>query len=400
MKLCLMLLGIVFCSIACAQDQPPPKVDPAYELLYQAGELVKADQALDTAEATAATLTQKRMAISDKPVVQAFDLMHRWLDTPAAPTTPLDLDTPLPMLQGARALSRALVLKHYVLMADGRIPEAIETMRDGLRLAYALEDHSLIGWLVGRAINAMVARELTEHLDQLSAPDCDRLFRLAQAWAAAPDPLPTALEREREAEVAELRKSFDKDFRTLIQEGHTDSNGVMDADGVRMTAQADVFGTQSQEARKALLARVEAGIDATFRSAQLSLRTPYWEQPQPNEALDAAQPGADFGSQLTRLITPTLSVITDRYTQQQAAARLLGCHAALRRYKWENGRYPAALEQLKIGDMITDPFNGKPFDYKVSGAEYQLQSLGPLARDNNNQVVPGQHVPFTLTPGK
>jgi hypothetical protein len=43
--------------------------------------------------------------------------------------------------------------------------------------------------------------------------------------------------------------------------------------------------------------------------------------------------------------------------------RLVGCAAAIRLHKMRTGKYPASLEALQLGEMIIDPFSGKPFVY-------------------------------------
>jgi hypothetical protein len=43
----------------------------------------------------------------------------------------------------------------------------------------------------------------------------------------------------------------------------------------------------------------------------------------------------------------------------------VGCAAAIRLHKMRTGKYPASLEALQLGEMIIDPFSGKPFVYKT-----------------------------------
>src|SRR5205823_5361500 len=45
---------------------------------------------------------------------------------------------------------------------------------------------------------------IARHLDQLSAPDCERLFALCQDWLRQPSPLPGILEGERRLQKDEL----------------------------------------------------------------------------------------------------------------------------------------------------------------------------------------------------
>jgi hypothetical protein len=56
---------------------------------------------------------------------------------------------------------------------------------------------------------------------------------------------------------------------------------------------------------------------------------------------------------------------SNRETTEVTLMRLVGCTAAIRLHKLRTGKYPASLEALQLGEMIMDPFSGKPFVYKT-----------------------------------
>jgi len=56
---------------------------------------------------------------------------------------------------------------------------------------------------------------------------------------------------------------------------------------------------------------------------------------------------------------------SNRETAEVTLMRLVGCTAAIRLHKLRTGKYPASLEALQLGEMIIDPFSGKPFVYKT-----------------------------------
>ncbi|SRR5579884_556689 len=388
---------------ARAQEALPQKAEPGYEALVEAARLIKTSKVLEAATDPSATLMQKRLALEDKPVAQALDLMDAWLSRPVNPEAELDLqsDSFISAMGGVRALARALAVRQYVLLADGHVGEAIEVMRDGLRLGYAIENHSLIGWLVAQAIHQIVIRPFVEHLDQLSVRDCERLYGLVQDWLSAPDLLPDALERERQSAILLLRKATEHEgtggLEQLFQEMEEGAGGALDEDSQKMLAQ--VQGLTPQGVQE-LIATTEASINAAYRQVQLALRTPYWEQKRPLALNpDGAKPGNNLGTQLALTLRPAFEGVVDRHTSQQAMARLLGCHAAIRRYRWEHNRLPATLAELKLGDMAVDPFSGQEFLYKRGTRDYQLESIGPPAYDAGHPV-PGQRVPVTLTPDR
>ncbi|HZP84464.1 MAG TPA: hypothetical protein VFB21_22710 [Chthonomonadaceae bacterium] len=390
--------AMVVCS-ASVQEAAPPEVKPGYEELFEAGRLLKSCPALDAATEPGATLFQKRMALSDKSVVRAFDLLRAWLERGVLPpglVIDASSDGLTPALSGIRALARALYVKEYVLLADGRVREAIDVTRDGLRLAHSIQSHNLVAWLSGQAIQAIVVKGLSTHLEELSARDCDYLSQLAQDWTSSPDTLSLALERERQGTLLELRKAFADKGREGLRQLAQELQGEEDA-GPNIAAQIEALPTRAVQE---LLAQTEAQINATFRKLQIMLRTPYWERGSlalPTE--ESAEPGARLAAQFTRLLLPVFEQVLDRQTRQQAVERLLGCHAVILRYRWEHDRLPVSLAELKLGEWALDPFNGQPFVYKPSGTTYRLESIGPMARDDNSRPVSGQHVPVTLTFG-
>ena len=96
---------------------------------------------------------------------------------------------------------------------------------------------------------------------------------------------------------------------------------------------------------------------------------------------------------------PVLDQMLEARGKLQARARMVGCHAAIRNYRWEHDSLPATLDVLRLGDMAMDPFTGEAFQYKP-GADlrgYMLQSAGPPARDDKGNIKQGERTPFALT---
>jgi len=399
-----ILMGMLCCwaatdlDVAQAQNSPPAKAITGYELLAEAAQWAKSSQALEAASQPGATLTQKRRALSDKSVVEALERMHLWLDTPTSPNAAPDPtgESLVPLLTGARALGRALTVQSYVLLADGRVSEAISTLRDGLRLSYAIGNSTMTGWLSGMVIETSLAEQLVAHDDQLAERDCDRLLNLAQEWANASDPLTQVVERMHQERRALVQKFMGAaNFDRVLQEIYQDAQNV---EGTQLGAQMDRLTPQ---ARQQMLNRASSAIDTAFDQTQLALKTPFWERtPVVAQAGNGKQPEDAVLQLFLSQTMPNFDRIADRYTQIQAITRLLGCHAAIHRYRWEHDSLPPSLEELKLGVMATDPFSGKPFVYKTMGIRYTLESVGPLARDDQGQPIPNKHAPVTLSPGK
>ena len=50
-------------------------------------------------------------------------------------------------------------------------------------------------------------------------------------------------------------------------------------------------------------------------------------------------------------MTPAMGKIGDAYAREQARVRVLACHAAILRYRWEHDRLPPSLDVLKLGEL-------------------------------------------------
>ena len=79
--------------------------------------------------------------------------------------------------------------------------------------------------------------------------------------------------------------------------------------------------------------------------------------------------------------------------EEVATVRLLGCYAAIKRYHQRRGAYPPSLEALRpeLGEMIIDPFTGKPFVYRTHPKRgFQLYSVGENLNDDGGRLSADQ----------
>jgi hypothetical protein len=171
-----------------------------YEELLLAAELLQSSNLWKKAEAGRPTLSEKRLVLSDKPVIRALALIRQGLSKPVLSLREeITVSQPLPELNRLRSLARLLAMQQYVLLADGRTGEAIEVARVGMRLGQVIQQDSLVSGLVGISIGSACIRSLAAHLDQLSVRDCDLLRDVCLEWLTFPDPLPRVLHAERSA---------------------------------------------------------------------------------------------------------------------------------------------------------------------------------------------------------
>ena len=232
--------------------------------------------------------------------------------------------------------------------------DAIDTTRDTLRLAYTLQNHSLIGIMGGVALETFAVGGLNPHLDQLSLPDCQALAQLAQDWSGTQDILSFTLKREYILGMERLR----------VQVGESNPQYKEISVAVKQMYE-DMLVLQA----KPYLQRTELVLQGDIE----------------------ARRGADV---IIGTLRPVVLRAFDSYTKRLAQARMLFCHATIRRYRWENHKLPASLEELRVGDMGIDPFTDQPFKYVVQEATFTLTSAGPFERDSTGTQNRDQRKPF------
>jgi hypothetical protein len=139
---------------------PAPTGKNGYEELVMAADALGSSAQYRKAEQLAGesdlTLAMKRYVLLDPPVVRALALLKRGLAKPVSAPRPAGAAATVPPeLSHFRRLARLLAMQQYVLLADGRVPEAIGNARLGLQLGQAVKTDSLLTGLVGVAISTV-----------------------------------------------------------------------------------------------------------------------------------------------------------------------------------------------------------------------------------------------------
>lgn len=319
---------------------PKPSGQNGYEEIIRAGELAKSSKLLMDAFDSKATLTLKRQVLAEPALKQALALFRVGLEKSLRSPRETGRDPEFQAFGVYRMVARLLTVEQYVLLADGRVSQAIDSVRDGLRLGYAVQSDLIIGGLVGVAIDSTVMNSLTQHVEQFSVSDCRKVMTLARAWLNAPDPAIAAITSERQMMLGRI-----KEVLAL-------SKGAMPEDQI--------------------LALVNSRIDFAIEN----LKHPLWERKAP-PTIEGNPMIADYVNALR--IDEAFATSSKSFTKDQARMQVLGVHAAIRAYRWENNRLPDNLEELKLGKLAIDPFTGKPLTYKRTGeTTYELTSEGLL----------------------
>jgi hypothetical protein len=391
---------LALCGLLCAfqaraqQDEKTPEPPPGnvlkqivprvtghngYEELIYAGELARSSLLLREIQEKPSfgTLTEKRAALADRPVVQALALLRAGLSKPVVgPRNPNDMDENIALPEYAlfRNLARLLHIEMYVRLADGNVSGALDSLRDGLRLGYSIQSETLIAGLVGVAIDAIVVQRIAQHLAQFSERDCERLLALVKEWLNAPSPLEQVMAAEQSSMVHILNKKRGN-LQGLIELITGAGAGDDDTGNPQLTA-LDRFIRANPTGLNDLLDQTIARLNAYHTLVRENIRRPAWERKELPPQNDNTPAGELFAA-----LTPSVHQVLDRYDSERAMMHLLGVQAALHKYRWHFGKWPDTLDALRIGALALDPLTGKKLLYTRQGDTYELSSAGPFQRD-------------------
>jgi len=365
---------------------PNPTGQNGYEELVLAGERLQASKLYLQAKEKwpDLSLEQKRLVLADKPVTDALRLLRQGLAKPVmSPRTDFSFETLLPELQTFRDLGRVLAMQQYLQLADGRTSDAIATARTCLHLGQVVQTDTLISGLIGVAIGTIGIKALGAHLNQLSARDCEQLYRVALEALTAPDPQPRLLAIEHEI----TRRTLQQCVAKVKESGASGIKAILGLDDASAAA-ADAYLRTLPPAELDRLAQdMLTRLDRHEQRRQDELRKAPWQRQRLDEEF------AGDGSVAARFVAgflPAVDRVGERYTQDQAHLRMLACHCAILRYRWERDRLPQSLEELRLGELALDPFTGQPLEYLAKGRRYTLTSVGPTANPDDPRAVSGR----------
>lgn len=321
---------------------PQPTGQNGYEEIVAAGDMLAHSKAyidFEQKPSDTVTLSEKRAILADPIVHDALLLFHHGIGKSLNSPRFSQPEASYRAFALYRRLARLLFVEEYTLCADGLMNRSLDTLQEGLQFGYSVQSDSMLGGLVGIAIDSIVIKAIDNKLDLLSERDCKRLSRLARAWLEAPDPAISALTAERDTILKNMQAQF-----------------PADASFPRVQA---LTGTKLH-------------IDYYISN----LTKPYWER-KPPPPLQGDKQVAEYVGALMETLDPTLERAQSNFVRDQARMQLLGVNAAIRGYRWEHNVLPASLEVLNLGLLAHDPFTGRLLEYKVSGpTTYELNNPG------------------------
>jgi hypothetical protein len=354
---------------------PHPTNNNGYEEWVQAADLIQNNPKIAALfDQPDAPLTLKRQVIDDPDVARALQLVRLGANKPVfSPRTSLDENTLLPELSSFRQLARLLSIEQYVDFADGRVDAAIGSLRVGLAFGYRIQTDSLISGLVGVAIDSIVLKEFSRHLDQLSIYHCNDVRRIVEDFLDAENPAIhlIALEKSYALKLLDARRSDPNGLLALMKT----IGGPPAPDEDPNVATVQAYLTAHPGDANALLDDAHDRVSALYDQTLLNLRLPL-AQRKPLTIDQNNSPGAA----LFRVVTIDPQKVLDKYTRDQSQLRLLGVHVLIHRYRWDHNVLPGSLAELRAANLVHDASTGMEIVYQRDGDRYTLVSQDPAKR--------------------
>ncbi len=283
-------------------------------------------------------------------------------------------------LSNLRQLARLLVLRIRYDLATEDGMDAVKHFQVGIRFVRDVQGSGVVlDYLVGVAMEALISSPFREQIDYFSAKECRLLVNHLRGVEAEPEPLMSALRHDFEVDRRFLRTLQNDQESTPEQmemlEGLLSfaESGESEEETSKPTPEVEEIRKVMQDplSRRAFLARVLDLFEQYHQQLMDGLQRPWGAQQVPSPP----EPSGDLASFfINSVIFSGGNSLLNRALLMRTERRLLMLRFALRAYKLRYGSYPQRLEDLKLGDLILDPFTGKPFAYRLVGDTYELRS--------------------------
>ncbi|HEV3260039.1 MAG TPA: hypothetical protein VG013_24435, partial [Gemmataceae bacterium] len=300
----------------------------------------------------------------------------------------------MPAVQTSRDMANLLTARALQLQARGENTAALDRLVWVLALSRHLRHRAVqISYMVGRAEEAVALRGLDLWLDRLGPRP--RLLRraldeLTRHEAQTPPPSEYV-----KAEYVAVRSQFDNLPRQLFQDNRR-SPPSWEADLL-----VAAWQTPWERARHLRL------LNQQFSTSLEVAEANYWQidrSPRlPQKGLGMYGPGDRrrfSGDWLVRDVSPRVSPVIETQTLCRVRAERLRLALAL--YQVKEGKPAKTLDQLidrYLPTLPLDPFNGKPFHYRISRGE-DIEKIGAGGEDRgvSEKILGGQGVLWSVGP--
>jgi hypothetical protein len=320
-----------------------------------------------------------------QPFLEAY---RRRTEQPCVAVYEYDMNWLFPEMAEFRRLARAESLMIRDALAAGREDEALLRLQALLRFGEQIRTEGiLIHYLVGSAVMRTGLEPLQEYLPKIQSPrTLDAIISLARDAEQRHTPVRVALTQEYYFGLALYRDLARGKLKFQDLEKSWGFTGFASSPLETLALHSGVF---ARFVLKPSLKEYQQYYDQIFAEFE----KPLWERkPVPTNPQRL----------INQVIFPVFDQSALREQSGVATIRLLACYAAVKRYYQQRGAYPPSLEALRpeLGEMIIDPFTGKPFVYRADPQRgFQLYSLGENRTDDGGRLSPntklGDLLPIT-----
>ncbi|MGQ9901437.1 MAG: hypothetical protein ACUVR1_04405 [Fimbriimonadales bacterium] len=294
------------------------------------------------------------------------------LSRPCVITTERSAIAEYPELAMVRHLARAEAYLMREELRQRRYSAAIQRAQRLNRLAEQVRNGGpLIHYMVGVSIHAIALRPLHEELPRMQdRASLEALLKLARNYEKNRIPLWRAMQEEYyfalsiHQEIAQGRVSMEQ----------LSGSGAERSPSGRGTFLERIFvKTALPEFNRYMTEAVE------------DLKKPFHQRNRDHKDVEKK-----IRHPLNATLLPVYTQASEKEAYEVAMMRLVGCTAAIRLHKLRTGKYPQSLEVLNLGEMIIDPYSGKPFVYKTDPRfGFLLYSVSENRVDDGGQTVYG-----------
>jgi hypothetical protein len=272
------------------------------------------------------------------------------LQRPSVVSTGRNPNALFPELASMRQIARVEAYLMREELRQNRYRDAIKRAQRLARLAeQARNGGPLIHYLVGVAIHAIALAPIREELPRIQdRAGLEALLQLARSYEQQRVPLWKCMEEEYYLGLSMYRQVAEgrMDLRELTASDPTKEERIQ---GLRVVITRPFVKTALPEYHRLMKRTIQ------------ELKQPFGQRPsRTDEELER-----EIRHPLNKILLPVFAKTSDKEAAEVAMMRLVGCTAAIRLHKLRTGRYPTSLEVLQLGEMIIDPFSGKPFVYKT-----------------------------------
>ena len=333
-----------------------------------------------------------RELLADPTVQRTLALLRLGLRKRIAPPRDSpDLQTLYPELKVFRSVARLLNVEMEEMFATGETSKAIDCLSDALDFGRDVQSGAGlggVGGVVGLYIENISLHTFSNYLNQLTIADCNKLIRIVNNHLKLKDPQFSLISTERSIFLRSLRK-YRTNAMTLLDAINPGPNASV--------SEKDDYSTMYRLIKE----NPESGSVIFDQSAQLiakhydltlaEIRRPVWERKYP-EPLERKSPASKLAF---AFCPPSYSPMGGRFASNRMMVQMLGVQAAVLRHLKLRNRLPENLDELKLGNLAIDLFNGKPLAYMPSGGKaFTISSIGAFDPGDWKRPSTGKRVPI------